>query len=229
METNSNRSYRMLVLIATRKLAEKASELFLNANVPVQYRLNAKGTASSEIMDTLGLGSVDKYLLISTVPTNISKRMLCRLHTELRLDAVNSGIAFTLPITGASRIVVNMMNDEDFVNSAEAKGKGESIMNETVYTLISAVVDRGFSGEVMEAARAAGAGGGTVIHSRGIESEKATGFWGLSVQEEKEIVLILADVENKSKIMSAISEKCGMNSEAKGMVLSLPIDSVMGI
>ncbi len=227
METD--KTYRMLVLIATRKLAEKAAELFLNANVPVQYRLNAKGTASSEILDTLGLGSVDKYLLISTLPTASSNRMLKRLHSELRLDAVNSGIAFTIPLTGASKIMVNMMNDEQIENSAEIQGKGESIMNDTVYTLISVVVDRGFSGEVMEAAKTAGAGGGTVVHSRGIESEKATSFWGLSVQEEKEIVLILADVQNKSKIMSAISEKCGMHSEAKGIVLSLPVDSVMGI
>lgn len=230
MQVDQKRAtYRMLILIATKKLAEKAAELFLSKGVPVQYRLNAKGTASSEIMDTLGLGSVDKYLLIATLPTDISNKMLRLLHSELRLDAVNSGIAFTVPLTGASKLMINMMNDESVINSAEIQGKGESIMNDTVYTLISAVVDRGFSGEVMEAARAAGAGGGTVVHSRGIESEKATGFWGLGVQEEKEIVLILADTENKLKIMSAISEKCGIKSDAKGLVMSLPIDSVMGI
>ena len=68
-----------------------------------------------------------------------------------------------------------------------------------------------------------------MVHSRAIENENATGFWGLSVQEEKEIVLILAELENKLPIMRAISEKCGMHSEAKGLVISLPIDSVMGI
>lgn len=227
MESNNNRSYRMLVLIATKKLSEMATELFSTSGVHVQYRLNAKGTASSEIMDTLGLGSVDKYLLILTLPTEIANKTLKRLHSELRLDAVNSGIAFTMPITGVSRILLNIMDDEQ--NNSEAGGKGESIMNDTTYTLISAVVDRGFSGEVMEAARAAGAGGGTVVHSRGIQSEKAMGFWGLGVGAEKEIVLILASVENKSKIMTAISEKCGMHSDAKGMVMSLPIDAVMGI
>lgn len=102
-------------------------------------------------------------------------------------------------------------------------------MAEVKYVLIAAIVDRGFNNEVMDAARAAGAGGGTVIHSRSIDSEEATGFWGLSVQEEKEIVLILAEAENKMNIMRAISEKCGMRSEAKGLVMSLPIDSVMGI
>lgn len=95
--------------------------------------------------------------------------------------------------------------------------------------LIAAIVDRGFSGDVMEAAKKAGAGGGTVLHSRSIESEEATNFWGMSVQEEKEIVLILTKHESKKEIMRAISENCGMQSKAKDLVMSLPIDSVMGI
>ena len=81
----------------------------------------------------------------------------------------------------------------------------------------------------MDAARAAGARGGTLMHSRSIGSEEATNVWGLGVHEEKELVLILADHEMKVGIMRAISERCGMHSEAEGLVLSLPIDSVMGI
>ena len=71
--------------------------------------------------------------------------------------------------------------------------------------------------------------GGTVIHSRGIENEAAGAFWGLSVQKERELVLILAEHDDKIKIMSAVSEKCGSKSKARGIVLSLPVDSVMGI
>ena len=102
-------------------------------------------------------------------------------------------------------------------------------MSNNNYVLITAIVNRGFSSEVMDAARAAGAGGGTVIHSRSISSEEATNFWGMSAQEERELVLILAKHEDKVKIMSAISEGCGMHSDAKGLVMSLPIDSVMGL
>ena len=81
----------------------------------------------------------------------------------------------------------------------------------------------------MEAAREAGAGGGTVLHSRHIGNEAINEFWGFSVQEEKEIVLILSDVDKKVEIMKKISESCGMNSEAQGIVMSLPIDSVIGV
>ena len=223
----NKRAYQMLILVATHKLADKAAQLFLKHQLPIQYRLNAEGTASSEIMDTLGFGSVDKCILMSTVSRELGRELLRLLHTELRLDAVNSGIAFTVPLTGVTNHVLRMMNAAD--DGAEIdQRKGEFTMTDT-YTLIAAFVDRGFSGEVMEAARAAGAGGGTVVHSRGIQSEQATAFWGLSVQEEKEIVLILAEQEKKTAIMSAISENCGMHSEAKGLGVSLPIDSVMGI
>lgn len=226
MQNNPHVSYQMLLLIATPKLADKAAELFEKMNLPVQYRTGAKGTASSEIMDTLGFGSIDKSLLCAMVPKSFGNEMLEQLHSKLRLDAVNSGIAFTIPLTGATNLLVRMMNS---IGGQNQKRKDENTVTDNNYTLIAAIVDRGFSGDVMDAAKGAGAGGGTVLHSRSIESEAATTFWGMSVQEEKEIVLILAGHESKKEIMRVISEKCGMQSEAKGLVMSLPIDSVMGI
>lgn len=219
-------SYQLLILIATPKLADRAADLFLKSALPIEYRLNGEGTASSEIMDTLGLGTSDKGILLSTVPQSFGQSMLELLHTKLRLDAVNSGIAFTIPLTGVSKLLLRMM---DQTAKDTDNGKDEQPMPNSKYVLISAIVNRGFSGEVMDAARAAGAGGGTVLHSRSIGSEDAKSFWGLSTQEEKEIVLILAEHQKKTDIMSAISTACGMHSDAEGVVMSLPIDSVMGL
>lgn len=218
-------SYHMLILIATPKLTDRAAEMFKAQSLPIQYRMSAQGTASSDIMDALGFGSIDKSILISTVTSDFGRQMLSQLHTRLRLDAVNSGIAFTIPLTGATDHLVRMMN----TSPESDERKDTTTMADNKHTLIAAIVDRGFGGDVMDAARAAGAGGGTIIHSRGIQSEGAAGFWGLGLQEEKQIVLILAEHKDKLAIMSAIGEKCGMNTEAKGIVLSLPIDSVMGI
>ncbi len=222
-----NNIYQLLVLIVNPKLADRAADLFLKSALPVQYRLGAVGTASSEIMDTLGLGSIDKTLLISTVPEGFGAKMLELLHTKLRLDAVNSGIAFTIPLTGLNKLLLRMMDHTEKETDSAKDRKDDTSMSK--YALISAIVNRGFSSEVMDAARAAGAGGGTVLHSRSISNEEAKSFWGLGAQEEKEIVLILAEQEKKTAIMTAISQNHGMNSDAKGMVISLPIDSVMGL
>ncbi len=230
MENNEkNPSFQLLMLITTPKLADKAADMFRRGALPIQYRLNAEGTASSQIMDMLGLGSIDKCVLVSMMQKPLGDKMLGKLHSELRLDTVNSGIAFTIPLSGASNLLLRILTQATEENTDNSNGKDRYIMTEAKHVLIAAIVNRGFSGDVMEAARAAGAGGGTVIHSRRIGNEEVTGFWGLSVQDEKEIVLIISEVENKLDIMRGISESCGVNSKAKGIVMSLPIDSVMGI
>ena len=95
--------------------------------------------------------------------------------------------------------------------------------------MVIAVVNQGYSEDVMAAARPAGTGGGTVLHSRRVGSDETLTFWGISVQPEKEVVLILCRQEDKMNIMKAIAESCGMKSEAQGLVISLPVETVVGI
>ena len=102
-------------------------------------------------------------------------------------------------------------------------------MDNTKYTMIAAIVNQGYSENVMDAARAAGAGGGTVIHSRSVGNDAISGAWGFAIEDEREIVLIVAENETKLQIMQAISDACGIKSEAKGVVVSMPIEDVIGL
>ena len=102
-------------------------------------------------------------------------------------------------------------------------------MEVNAYQMVIAVVNQGYSEDVMAAARPAGAGGGTVLHSRHVGSGETLTFWGISVQPEKEIVMILCRQEEKTNIMKAIAASCGMKTEAQGLVLSLPVETVVGI
>jgi hypothetical protein len=95
--------------------------------------------------------------------------------------------------------------------------------------MVAAMVDQGHGEHVMDAARGAGARGGTIIHGRQVGDETAVNFWGISLNDEKEIVLIITDNDSKVDIMQAISRDCGVKSEAKGLVISFPIESVIGI
>lgn len=211
-----------LLMITTPKLADKAVKMFQKEKFPLQYRFNAEGTAPSEIMDMLGLGSIDKCVLVSILQKHQTEDVLKKLRAGLQMNAVNSGIAFTIPLNGVSNLILRLLAQND--KTTEKDGAG---MAETKHALITAVVNRGFSGDVMNAARSAGAMGGTVVHSRQMGDLEATAMWG--ADEEKEIVMILTDAENRVAIMRSISEKCGMHSEAKGLVMSMPIDSVTGI
>ena len=80
----------------------------------------------------------------------------------------------------------------------------------------------------MDAARSAGASGGTVVKAKGTGAELAK-FFGVSISEEKEMVYIVASRNDRDNIMKAIMEKAGNNTDAHGVVFSLPVDSVVGI
>ena len=72
-------SFRMLMLITTPKLGEKALALFEREKLPMQCQAYAHGTASREMMDMLGLDSGEKSLLSDrgTKCTPVSNRAEC--------------------------------------------------------------------------------------------------------------------------------------------------------
>lgn len=227
----SKTASRMLFLIAGHKLAEKSLTLLKNHGIPIQYTINGMGTATSEMMDLLGLGTAEKTILVTLLPKDLANHILARLNDLLEeLERKSRGIAFTLPILGANKLLLRLMGELEETHAQQDERKDDTpVMAEKKYSLITAVVNQGYSEEVMNAARSAGARGGTVLHSRQVPTEKSQTALGLDVQEEKEMILIVADSEHRLQIMQAIGEKCGLHSEAKGTVLSLPIDNAVGL
>lgn len=226
MANEFNQKLRLLVLITTPKMAQKATALFDENSVPIHYRLGAEGTATSDVMDILGLGTPEKRMFICSLDKSAADTMLLKLYKALRIGAVNSGIAFTLPINAASKLVFRMLEPHE---QEIMERKDTRAMSENKNAMICAIVNRGYSEDVMVAARAAGAGGGTVIHSRSVVDDSALQHVGADLAEEKDIVIIVANTGTKLAIMQAISEKCGIKTEAKGIVYSLPIDNVIGL
>ena len=82
---------------------------------------------------------------------------------------------------------------------------------------------------VMDAARSAGAYGGTVIHAKGTGMELAEKFMGVSLASEKELVLIVTKTELKNPIMQAIMKDAGLQTKAKSIAFSLPVSDTAGL
>ena len=186
-------SFRLLMLITTPKLAEKALLLFEKGRLPMQIQAYAHGTASREMMDMLGLDSGEKSLLLTVMPKADADDLLVHLRRELRLGLSGSGIAFTVPMSGANKRVLQMVQQ-----LCEEKPRAEirrKVMQENEYQIIVALVNQGYSEEVMAAARPAGAAGGTVLHSRRVGAEEALSQWGFSLQEETEPRMLFIKAE----------------------------------
>ena len=230
MEQNTKyEAHRVLLLIIAPKLAQKAAAIFEEEHIPLLYQWHAIGTAPSETLDILGLGSPDKSVLATILPKSSANEMLVKINKGLKLRTAGSGIAFTMPLSGVSKLVLRMLEPFSKQDENLPERKGETKMSENKYSLVAAVVNQGYSEEVMDAAREAGAGGGTILHSRQQGNKETVGLWGMGIQEEKEILFIVAPQEKKLEIMQAVSKKCGIGSEAKGIVVSLPVESVMGL
>lgn len=80
----------------------------------------------------------------------------------------------------------------------------------------------------MNAARSAGAGGGTVLHGKGTATEAAARFLNISIASEKEVVLIVTRKDRKIEIMRTILEHSGPGTEAAAILFSVPVASVAG-
>jgi nitrogen regulatory protein PII len=112
------------------------------------------------------------------------------------------------------------------ISSAE---EGEKMNTEIKHDLIVAIVNQGYSDEFMAVAREAGAGGGTVINARGLAHQGPVKFFGVSVQDEKEIIIIIAGRDRQAAIMQAVSQAYGITTEAGGIIFSLPVNHVMSL
>lgn len=229
MMKRKKEAFQILFLIAPPKLSAKAEEIFKKEHIPMQYHIRAKGTATSEVMDTLGLGDTEKDITISMMSKNFADELLVKLRKKLHLGMPNSGIAFTITMSSGSGCMIKLIEETESVYANNDTERSNFKPMESEYTMIMAMVNPGFSEEVMKASRPVGASGGTVLHSRRVGSEEALKFWGTSLQEEREIILIIAEKKNKLPIMKAINEKCGMSSEAQGIVMSFPVDSTEGL
>ena len=102
-------------------------------------------------------------------------------------------------------------------------------MKDTDYELLVAIANQGYIDTVMDAARSAKAGGGTVIHAKGTGMELAKKYLGVSLVEEKEVILIVTKSREKNQIMKAIMEQAGLDSKVRTILFSLPVTSVAGI
>lgn len=97
------------------------------------------------------------------------------------------------------------------------------------HEMILCIVNTGFSETVMDAAKDVGARGGTVIHARGTANKEAEQFFHISIQPDKEIVLILVPEKIKDDVLHAIYRSAGLKSEGQGIAFSLPVDDVVGL
>ena len=224
-----------LVLTITREEDERGLEELLDTlQIPIFYQCRGKGTAPSEMLDIFGLSGTTRLLTINLVPKFLAEELLHKLEYRFSLRRRGTGISLTLPITALQSPVMQMLKEE--VQAALEERMEErterdmaQIQEHGKYTVIWASVASGYADDAVEAARAAGATGGTILKGRRKNSPVASVHLGVSAQEEQEFVMIIVPREQKQAVMSAVVNACGLASPAHGVVLSLPVEDAIGL
>ena len=215
---------KLMVSIVNRHDEERLNRLLEDHSVTVSFSFAGMGTARSAVLDYLGIGETEKSVVLSLFPEHDEALLLRELRAQMALYLVGRGISFTVPLTGVSELIASGLTGSH--QTMEGKIMTD---RERKYDLIMAIVAENSVDDAMEAARGAGAAGGTRISARSLENAKAEQFIGISLTEEQEILLILSKRESKLAIMQALSERVGLKTEAGGVILSLPVDRTAGI
>lgn len=213
-----------MVTIVDRSMGEKVVDLLGEHRVPIVLSAMGKGTASGDILSLLGFGEQEKEVDFCITSRDLSKKIIRQMSRRLNIDIPGYGIVFTIPLAS----VCGAMTLKYYSGCMEIEGGAED-MQKTDYELIIAVVNRGYTDMVMETAREAGAGGGTVLHVKGTGSDQAEKFFGVSLAVEKEMLLIVAKSAEKAEIMKNIATKAGTKTKAGATVFSLPVSSIKGL
>ena len=97
------------------------------------------------------------------------------------------------------------------------------------YEAVFCIVNEGFSEAVMDAAREAGATGGTVLNARGTASVEAEKAFGIIVEPQKEIVMILVNTDIKEAVLKSLYDAVGLKTAGQGIAFTLPVAEVVGL
>ena len=218
---------KLIVSIVERGRGAAMQRLYNSRQMFLHLQCAGRGTATSEIMDILGLGSSEKDVVLSFATESCAARLLHDLDNDLRGSTGTSGIVFSTPLNAMNSFPAALVDFK--ANMAKSETRGDSSMehqNENCMIVISC--SRGHADAVMATAKAQGARGGTVIraHMAGLEDlEQAYGLDDLSA--EREVLVIVVPKERRAPIMDAVNAAHGLRSDAQAVLCSLPIDEIV--
>lgn len=223
----------LLCLISNDKEDKIIKPLYDKYNMPFNIATHGEGTAPSSTLEYFGLEDIKKYIYFSLINEKQKKDILESIKTNLELDKPGEGICFTIPLSGSTKHLLDKLNTEDNMKEnkpVKEKEQKEKKKNKKIHHLIVTIIAEGYSEKVMNTAKNAGAGGGTLINGRSIyQTNSKRQFLGFSIEPEKDLILIVTEEDKKNDIMNAIVKETGLKTEGGGIIFSLPITEAIGL
>ena len=196
--------YKLLISIVPHNSGELICNAAKSAGAGGGTIAMGRGTASNGVLQLLGLGDTSKDIAYIIIKSSIKSAVYDAILKASEKKA-HFGVMFTLDTPDFIRAGhLNEKSDES-KQSENLTSKGEETMSDKSYQMINVIVNKGYAEDAMEAARKAGAGGGTIIGARGTAKEGDAAFFGMKIVPEKEMLMILVPEKKKEDIVAAIT------------------------
>lgn len=210
-----------VISIVKPDMSARMNAICRELELPISIDLIGRGTATKNILDVLGLGSREYHIIMTIADRKSTDALIDSARRTLYIDAPGHGIIVATPIksVGGGKTL-------SYLNGGKPT-EGAPDINYN-YEIILAIANEGYTDTVMDAAREAGARGGTVLHGKGTGSKDAEKFFSVSIASEKEVIMIVSKSSEKAAIMKSIINKAGVGTDAGAVVMSLPVTAVAG-
>ncbi|NLT40001.1 MAG: P-II family nitrogen regulator [Clostridiales bacterium] len=217
-------SDRVLTLILDESQGNKCIRFAKESGIQYGIVMLGKGTVKSHVLNLLGIKSQKKQIVNFVIRGGRTGEVLDYLVQELHLDKPGHGIAYTTAILKTVGFHNNKETENEQAGSAAYHTEGESMFKK-----LTVIVERGMSDEVMEIARKAGVKGGTILHGRGAGAELCTRLFGIEIEPEKDLVIILTPSHLVDNVVQALSDGLQLDEPGKGILFIEPILETRGL
>ena len=102
--------------------------------------------------------------------------------------------------------------------------KRENVTYITDASLVNCIVPAGRADAVLKAARDLGVGAGIVYHGRGTGLRQRLGILGITVEAEKEIVLMIVANERRDMLIDGLFQAAKLDATAAGYIFATAVD-----
>lgn len=189
--------YKLIVSIVPHDCGELLTNVAKEAGAGGGTIIMGRGTASNGIIQLLGLGDTSKDIVLILVDEPQKEKVLNSIITTCATKKAHFGVLCTVSVNNFIKAGSQMQKVDFNLNHGD-----ESMENS--YQMINVIVNKGYAEDAMDAARKAGAGGGTIIGARGTAREGDAKFFGMEIVPEKEMLMILVPSEKAESIVNAI-------------------------
>lgn len=220
MGNEANKKKHILFLVIANfgmgsKILKEARELGINGGTIFLGR----GTVKSHLLELLGLYEVKKELVLMIAEDSLEDKLHDEMTAKFHLDRPNHGIAFSMPLQNVLGKRVNNFDNQQ-------QNGGKHVME---YEMIFTIVERGLAEEVVDAAVSAGASGGTIINARGCGTHEHSTFFAMSLEPEKEIVMIIIEKAKTDDVVNAIKNAVHVDEPGKGILFTMDVNRASGL